>query len=663
MNSKPLNREQMVKELARLRRRVGKLERSEADCHQANEALRESEARFRQFFELEPAYCYMVSPKGIILDVNRAARRTLGYKKKELIGQPLKIIYAAESQSRLKSFISEWKKTGRLRNKEMVIISRKGEKRTVLLNTSSLKDTNGKILHSISVQQDITERKKIEDKTKHLNSILHSIRSVNLIITKEKDRSRLLRGICKALVITRGYKNAWIALMDDSGNLLNTASAGLGREFSSLVEKLKGGLYPDCVRRALGSSRAVIIQDPSSECPGCPLSYGYKGRKGMSTRLKYGNEVFGVLTVSMSPDIQIDDKEEQSLYREIAQDVSFALYNLQVIEDRQRVRQEIELLSKFPSENPYPVLRIDRAGIIRYANPASSPLLKAWGCRPGRKLPGKWHRLTVDAIGAGAGREAEMICGDRLLLLTFAPVEGADYLNVYGLDITERQKAKEAEQLKKLTESLIDFQEEERKRVARELHDQIGQLLAAIKLHLRMISRDHPDLEESVEKSLEKAGGLLDRAQEDARRIAARLRPDILDDFGLSAAIENEIIALAELSDLDIIFKPGKFPERIDPRKEVALYRVAQEALTNITRHAGATSVTVNLTMSGGRAVLSVRDNGKGFAGEDPRVMRLGILGMRERLESVGGILRIEANPGGGTILEAEIPLEPKRYE
>jgi two-component system cell cycle sensor histidine kinase/response regulator CckA len=126
----------------------------------AEEALRESEERFRQFFENEPEYCYMVSPEGIILDVNSAALKALGYKKEELVGKPLQMIYAPESRPRIKQLFAKWKETGELRNEEMVIVTKEGNRRTVLLSASAVRDKDGRILHSVSVQRDITERKR-----------------------------------------------------------------------------------------------------------------------------------------------------------------------------------------------------------------------------------------------------------------------------------------------------------------------------------------------------------------------------------------------------------------------------------------------------------------------------------------------------------------------
>jgi len=114
------------------------------------------------------------------------------------------------------------------------------------------------------------------------------------------------------------------------------------------------------------------------------------------------------------------------------------------ITERKRAEEEVASLAKFPSENPNPVLRISKDGIIFYSNKASAPLLNAWKYQAGKPLSGRWHRFVMDTFGSGEPREAEVTCGDRILSLTFAPVVDTDYLNVYALDITERKRAEEA---------------------------------------------------------------------------------------------------------------------------------------------------------------------------------------------------------------------------
>ena len=138
------------------------------ELRRATEDLQKSEDRFHQFFENEPGYCYMVSPDGMILDVNKAAAETLGYEKKELVGKPLKTVYAPESLPRMKTLFAKWKREGSLESEEMVILTRKGERRTVLLSATSVKDVEGNIVNSISVQRDITERKRAEEEIANL---------------------------------------------------------------------------------------------------------------------------------------------------------------------------------------------------------------------------------------------------------------------------------------------------------------------------------------------------------------------------------------------------------------------------------------------------------------------------------------------------------------
>ena len=128
----------------------------------AEEMLRESEERFRQFFENEPDYCYMISSEGNILDVNKTALTVLRYEKEELVGKPVATIYTPESLPMVRKNFETWKKAGRLEETEMEIITKKGERRIVLLSADAMKDRNGKVLHSIYIQRDITERKRAE---------------------------------------------------------------------------------------------------------------------------------------------------------------------------------------------------------------------------------------------------------------------------------------------------------------------------------------------------------------------------------------------------------------------------------------------------------------------------------------------------------------------
>lgn len=136
------------------------------DRRRAEKALRESEERFRQFFQTIPEYGYLVSPDGKILEVNESACRVLGYRRDEMVGKPLSMMYAPESLAKMKRLFARWKKRGVLQNQEMVILSKAGQRRTVLLNVGAVRDQGGGILHSTSIQTDITELRAAEEDLK-----------------------------------------------------------------------------------------------------------------------------------------------------------------------------------------------------------------------------------------------------------------------------------------------------------------------------------------------------------------------------------------------------------------------------------------------------------------------------------------------------------------
>jgi PAS domain S-box-containing protein len=196
----------------------------------------------------------------------------------------------------------------------------------VLTSKMPFRDERGKIVGTFGLSRDITDRKRAEEKIEHLNLVLRAIRNVNQLITRERDRARLLQGACETLIATRGYHSAWVALLDDSEGLVMPAEAGLGEDFLPLVERLKCGGLTDCGQRALKQSGVVVTEDPISTCADCPLSSMYDGRGAVTVRLGYGGKVYGLLSVSIPRDLTADE-EERALFEEVAGDIAFALHN------------------------------------------------------------------------------------------------------------------------------------------------------------------------------------------------------------------------------------------------------------------------------------------------------------------------------------------------
>ncbi|MCX6339664.1 MAG: PAS domain S-box protein [Candidatus Aureabacteria bacterium] len=330
------------------------------------------------------------------------------------------------------------------------------------------------------------------------------------------------------------------------------------------------------------------------------------------------------------------------------------------ITERKKAEEEIARLASFPEQNPNPVCEADLDGRILYANPAARrffPELRAAGVK---------HPWLVDFCSVvipnvtRAERHffvREIKIDDTCYEQTIHYITDPPRIRIYGRDITHRKRVEEAEQLERLSNRLLEFQEEERKRVARGLHDGIGQVLTAIKLSLGMIKKDHPEFDGAVHRELGEVVQLLDAAMDDVRRISNRLRPATLDSFGLIPCIEHEINFIASRSGIAIKFTWEDLKCKLTHQKEIALYRVTQEALTNIIRHANVTHAEVSFNQKGDKVCLKIRDKGRGFdMSQVKKPQRLGLLGMKERIVSVGGTLRISSHPGQGTVLEAEVP-------
>jgi signal transduction histidine kinase len=201
---------------------------------------------------------------------------------------------------------------------------------------------------------------------------------------------------------------------------------------------------------------------------------------------------------------------------------------------------------------------------------------------------------------------------------------------------------------------VIEGQELERRRLARELHDETGQALTSILLGLKTIRAAGPN---EAAESEEEVRGLVVQALQEVRRLAVELRPKALDDFGLLPALERLAETYGERAGLEIHLQANLPAARLPGELETVLYRLVQEALTNVLKHAEAQTVSILLALQDGSVTAVIEDDGRGFTPGETRADALGLLGMRERLSFLGGALTVESAPGSGTTVRALLPL------
>jgi signal transduction histidine kinase len=215
-------------------------------------------------------------------------------------------------------------------------------------------------------------------------------------------------------------------------------------------------------------------------------------------------------------------------------------------------------------------------------------------------------------------------------------------------------------QLRHLSRQLLLSQEEERKRISRELHDEIAQTLTGINVRLAALKTAATINTKDLQKKISSTQRMVEKSVDIVHRFARELRPTVLDDLGLIPALHSFVKTFSKRSRVHVRLTVYAAVEQLNNVQRTVVYRVAQEALTNVARHANASRVDVSIQKLPRAVGVTIKDNGKSFHVE--RVLhakknkRLGLLGMRERVEMVGGNLRVESAPGKGTTVRAEIP-------
>jgi PAS domain S-box-containing protein len=282
-----------------------------------------------------------------------------------------------------------------------------------------------------------------------------------------------------------------------------------------------------------------------------------------------------------------------------------------------------------------------------------------------------WMNVSVSPIMDAAGRPQSAVAVEVDITARKQAEEALQQLNLQLESMVETRTAELQAAIQALLESrrglqilsqrLVEVQEEERRAIARELHDRVGQTLAALNINLMIMS------DQLLEDSKQRIGSRMDdsmRLVADAialvRDVMTDLRPAVLDDYGLEAALQSYIAQYQSRYEMRVLIDgPDQPIPRLGPSMEMTLLRIAQEALTNVARHAHSDQVKVSLQMVDDAIHLSIQDNGIGMEASQPinHPSSHGLKIMRERAEAIGGTLIIESEPGKGTKVKAIIPI------
>ena len=334
-----------------------------------------------------------------------------------------------------------------------------------------------------------------------------------------------------------------------------------------------------------------------------------------------------------------------------------------------RIWRSIGLENLNPEVRHTPEVREAQEAVLENEAPRSFPM-DARSDREDESVVGLFLPLRVRerAVGVlevyGPKALAENDVVEILESLTTQAASSFENARLYG------ELADSAEKLQELVGKILVAQEEERRRVAYEVHDGLAQVAAAAHQHLQAFAQYHPPQSEEGREELKYVSGLVRQTVGEARRIISDLRPTALDDFGLKSAIRLHLDAL-RAEGWRIAYEDSLSDERLPAATETAIFRVVQEALNNVGKHAGTKRVDLSLEQrpveepapdEGGSIRLQIRDYGRGFAPESSASRggpgeRVGMTGMRERITLLGGEFRVASRPGVGTLIVAEIPL------
>ncbi len=610
-------------------------EASLAALEETRSARNVAEQKYQQIFENAGEGIFQSTPDGRYLIANPALARMHGFDSPaELIESRRDIsrqIYVEPAQrEKFKRLLEEH---GSVRGFEHESVRKDGSKIWISVNAHAIRDDDGKILYYEGTAQDITERKRAEQALRESEERYRDLveNSHELICTHDLDGQIL--SVNRAARELFGYE---LHEFVGKKNIRDILAPKVRDQF---------GMYMQRILKEGATSGTMLVQTRNGEHRLLEY-YNSLRTEGVAAPIVRG--IARDTTEARRSEHALRESEER--YRELFENSKDAFYVHDINGIYTSVNRASEKLSGYTRE------QIIGKHFSEFMTPEHARQVQR---QLQKKLESAGETTYEIEMITKKGRQVPVEISSRLIVENGMPV------GVQGCvrDISEKKKSQEA--ARNYSRRLIEAQEAERRRISRELHDQVGQILTAVKMNLHALQHKctQPEILTSINDNLK----VIDEAVDQIRDLSVDLRPLLLDDLGLVVALRWYLERQTRNLGIPAKFVSGSLDEddRFSSELETACFRIVQEGVTNVVRHARATRISVRLERVVSDLILLITDDGAGF---DARMLRsgsgmstLGLRGMEERAQAVGGTITIDSAPALGTEICARFPIKGEK--
>jgi len=679
--------------------RIAKIYAAALARKRAENALASSEKMHRTLLEKMNDGLGVTDKNYVFTYVNDKFCAMLERTRDELIGHPLREFVDDQHRRFMQKQIKQ-RKTGKTKIYELAWKAKSGQVVYTLISPAGLFDDQGNFTGSLGVVTDISERKQTLalralaeeilqcfNRKKALHELIHEIlilvkkttgcAAVGIRLRQEEDFPYFeVDGFSDEFVqkennLCAQDRNGQF-IGDQHGKPLLQCMCGnviAGRTDPSLPFFTEvGSFWTNNTTELIASTSPEQLQVPTrNRCN----KAGYESVALIP--LRSGDQTVGLL--------QMNDTRSDRFNPEMIKFFEQIGASIAIILARIWAEQQVESLAKFPSENPNPVIRVAKNGRVMYANATAKPILDEWSCEVGQLAPTNWCKTITEVFRLGTCINVEAGHVDKVFSFVVVPVLEADYINLYGRDITQRRKVEtdlgryrqhleelvrartaelsqtnikliqEIEQRKQLERELIQISEREQRSIGQELHDSIGQQLTGIAFLAKVLERRLEEKFPDEAANAAEIAKLVNQATEQARGLAKGLHPVDLDAGSLVSALHDLAATSEHLFGISCRFEANGPVLLNDSTAAVNLYRIAQEAVNNAVKHGQARNVRIAVTSTQDKSVLTIENDGIDFPTKPLKTGGMGLRIMNHRAEIIHASIDItKRSPAGTTV-------------